>query len=64
MFGLGDLGLHLFLVLKKAQLKNVVHLQKKLIFGLLFLLAEQLGYLLLVVVALLVLILMLELYRS
>ena len=43
---------------------SVVHLQRRLVFGLLFLLAVQLDYRLLIVVIPLALILMLELCRS
>ena len=64
LFGLGVLGLHLFLGLGRVRLMSVVRLLMRLVFGLLFLWVRQLDYLLLIIVVLLVLDLMLGLCKS
>ena len=64
LFGLGVLGLHPFLGLRRVRLMSGVRLLMRLIFGLLFLWVKQLGYLLLIIAALLVLGLVLGLCRS
>lgn len=55
LFGLDVQELHLFLSLGKGQLMSVIHLLRKLVFGLLFVWVEPSDYLLLVIVVLLVL---------